>query len=201
MINIFLQAKHWQLFLLTFGIPIILQFITIGNMFTNFDSNKNFDSNYMFNYLILYQILILILMGVFFGWFWSVAIGLQRIIPVEIKLNTNRFKMFLLFLLFYIIFFVVFFISTIASSRPNPMIIVIIMPFHLFSMFCIVYCLYFVAKTFKTAELQQKVTFKDFAGEFFMIWFYPVGIWIIQPKINQLFNDKNRIDLTTSEIV
>jgi hypothetical protein len=26
----------------------------------------------------------------------------------------------------------------------------------------------------------------DFAGEFFLLWFYPVGIWIVQPKINKM---------------
>jgi hypothetical protein len=62
----------------------------------------------------------------------------------------------------------------------------IIIPLHLFSMFCIFYCLYFVSKTFKTAELQRQTTFSDFAGEFFLLWFYPVGIWIVQPKINKM---------------
>lgn len=57
---------------------------------------------------------------------------------------------------------------------------------HLFSMFCLFYCLYFVAKTIKTAELQKETSFGDFAGEFFLIWFYPIGIWFIQPKINRI---------------
>ena len=65
-------------------------------------------------------------------------------------------------------------------------IFAIIVPVHLFAMFCIFYSLYFVAKTFKTVELQRTVTFSDFAGEFFLLWFYPIGIWIIQPKINRM---------------
>ena len=68
----------------------------------------------------------------------------------------------------------------------NPAIFALIIPFHLFAMFCIFYCLYFVSKVFKTVELQRKVAFSDFAGEFFMIWFFIVGIWIIQPKINKM---------------
>lgn len=62
----------------------------------------------------------------------------------------------------------------------------IIVPLHLFSMFCIFYCLYFVAKTIKTAELQRETAFSDFVGEFFLIWFFPIGIWFIQPRVNQL---------------
>ncbi len=67
----------------------------------------------------------------------------------------------------------------------------IIVPMHLFSMFCIFYSLYFVAKTFKTVELQRETAFSDFAGEFFLIWFYPIGIWIIQPKINKIVETSN----------
>ena len=64
-----------------------------------------------------------------------------------------------------------------------------IIPLHLFAMFCLFYCLYFVSKTFKTAETQRKVAFGDFAGEFFMLWFFPIGIWIIQPKINKMVDE------------
>jgi hypothetical protein len=47
---------------------------------------------------------------------------------------------------------------------------------------------------------QKPVTFSDFAGEFFLIWFFPVGIWIIQPRINKLFdtnidNNNQTLDL------
>jgi hypothetical protein len=59
---------------------------------------------------------------------------------------------------------------------------------HLLSMFGIFYSLYFVAKTIKTVELQTKVSFSDFAGEFLLIWFFPIGIWVVQPKINKMIN-------------
>lgn len=182
----FLKAKHWQLFLLTFGIPIILQFVMMIIIFIDDSSG----SDLMMSYLTFSPIIMIIFMGVFFGWFWSVAVGLQKVIPTDIKLKVNRFKIFLLIPLVYIIFFLGFFTTTFTSGGPNPAIFAIIVPLHLFSMFCIFYCLYFVAKTFKTAELQRKVTFSDFAGEFFMIWFYPIGIWIVQPKINRMIKEE-----------
>jgi hypothetical protein len=30
------------------------------------------------------------------------------------------------------------------------------------------------------------VKFKDFVGEFFLVWFFPIGVWILQPTINKL---------------
>jgi len=53
-------------------------------------------------------------------------------------------------------------------------------------MFCMFYIIYFVSKTLKMAELQRNVSFSDYAGEFFLIWLYPIGIWFVQPKINEL---------------
>jgi bacteriorhodopsin len=62
---------------------------------------------------------------------------------------------------------------------------------HLFSMFCIFYVLYFAAKTFKTVELQREVRFSEFAGEFFMLWIFPIGVWILQPKINKMVEEED----------
>jgi hypothetical protein len=53
-------------------------------------------------------------------------------------------------------------------------------------MFCLFYCIFFVAKTYKTVQLKREATFDDFVGEFFMTWFFPVGVWMMQPKINKM---------------
>jgi len=191
----FLKAKHWQLFVLTFGIPMIFQFVMIGTIFSNVASGHNPDPSFIFNYMKFFPIMMFIFTGVFFGWFWSVVTGLQSKIPQEAKMKLVRFKIFFFIPLIYILFILIVvgvFMNGIINktSEPNPIVIgafiAIIFPLHLFSMFCIFHSLYFVAKTFKTAELQREVSFSDFAGEFFMIWFYPIGIWIVQPKINKM---------------
>ena len=180
-----LKAKHWQIFILTIGLPVIIEiilipFIIIGN-------------NPMVILKIM-PILMIFFLGGLFGWFWAIAIHLQEKIPDDLKLKVNRFKTFLIIPIIYFVIFFVFldFIMRGAienGTGPDPVVFALIIPFHLFAMFCIFYCLYFVSKTFKTVELQRKVTFSDFAGEFFMICFFPVGIWIIQPKINKMIED------------
>jgi hypothetical protein len=79
------------------------------------------------------------------------------------------------------------------NAEPNiglvGSIFTVIVPIHLFSMFCIFYTIYFVAKTIKTVELKREVKFGDFAGEFFLLWFYPVGVWILQPKLNKMIKE------------
>jgi hypothetical protein len=61
-------------------------------------------------------------------------------------------------------------------------------------MFCIFYALYFNAKALKAVEWQKKVTLSDYVGDFFLIWFFPIGLWFIQPRINNIVNKLTTID-------
>ena len=201
----FLRAKHWQLFLLTFGIPMIFQFIMMGTMFASIGSGAPPDPTTFFSFFSVFPVLMIIFVGTFFGWFWSIAIGLQNKIPANIKMKTGLFKIFFFIPITYMLLFSIGIATAMTglsgmSSRgeePNIGLVLgsmaIIIPLHLFSMFCIFYCLYFVSKTFKTVELQRETTFSDFAGEFFLIWFYPIGIWIIQPKINKMVDETPQV--------
>ncbi|MAN88231.1 MAG: hypothetical protein CL555_15875 [Algoriphagus sp.] len=191
----FLKAKHWQLFLLTFGIPMMLQFLMVGTIFTNVGTGNNPDPTFIFNYMIFFPIMMIIFTGVFFGWFWSVAVGLQIKVPEDVKMKVKKFKIFFFIPMVYLLFVTLFMgvqLNGLMTNGTEPsvgligVLVAVIVPLHLFSMFCIFYSLYFVAKTFKTVELQREVNFSDFAGEFFLFWFYPIGIWIVQPKINKM---------------
>ena len=59
-------------------------------------------------------------------------------------------------------------------------------PLHLLMMFSVLHALYFVSKSLLIAERDRPVSFTEYAGAFFLIWFLPVGIWTIQPRINRL---------------
>ncbi|MEG9329206.1 hypothetical protein V6B16_14780 [Salinimicrobium catena] len=197
--NKFLNAKHWQLFVLMFGIPFLLQIVASILMFLNIDSNGNPDLTGMISIFISSPIIMLLYTGVFFGWFWSIGIGLQKYIPAEIKMKIKKFKVFFFIPLFYILFIFIligttfFGISTGSNAVGGTVgkMLIFIIPMHLFSMFCMFYLLYFVSKTIKTTELERPVTFSDFIGEFFMIWFFPIGIWFIQPRLNKIVSERN----------
>lgn len=196
MIDIFLKAKHWQLFLISTGVPLLFQFILMGTMFSSILNEGAPHLDAFFTYFNVFPLIMILFTGILFGWFWSIAIGLDKWIPKNLKLKTNRFKLFLFIPVIYITL-ISFLIGSVMKGIIYPEnlesilpVFGLIIPLHLFSMFCIFYCLYFVAKTIKTVELQKEVSFGDFVGEFFLLWFYPVGIWIIQPKINKMFQEK-----------
>ena len=195
--DIFLRAKHWQLFLLTFGIPFVFQIVFMVSIFSNIQHNQNPQNIFEpFKYFIPVMVLFA---GTLLGWQWSVATRLQKMIPTGLRMNVTTFKVFFFIPVVYMLCIFVFmgyvFSGNLMETFNGPSVFVafaVIFPVHIFSMFCLFYCLYFVSKTFKTAELQRPVSASDYLGEFFLIWFFPIGVWIIQPKINRMLELYNQ---------
>lgn len=194
----FLKAKHWQLFLLFFGLPMTIYAVMMWNIISVIIHNAKPDPSIIIDQFKFFPIIMVVFMAGLFSWLWSIVTGFQQKIPAHIKMNMRMFKVF-----FFVPFIYLTSISIAVSillqnlpeiiennSQPNVGLLgglmIVIIPLHFFSIFCIFYTLYFVAKTYKTAELQRETTFSDFVGEFFLLWFYPIGVWIIQPKINSL---------------
>jgi hypothetical protein len=189
--NIFLRAKHWQLFLATFGMPILIEIIILS-FFFNPASGRN--PIIIVSYFRSFPPPMLLLGGILFGWQWAVATGFQKMIPPCAKMKVKRFKIFFFIAANYLVLICTLMLVDFGDYNLNnyPLDSAFIIGFllifatHLFAMFCIFYNLYFLAKTLKTAELQRPVTFRDFIGEFFLAWFFPIGIWILQPRINRV---------------
>lgn len=202
----FLKAKHWQLFTLLFGLPIVLEILFFSTFFKNMIAQNMETSRLLelFQYFQYFPILILLIMLINLGWYWAVGITLQEKIPVEFRLKTGMFKFFVIFPLVYFIaiclalfwFFSIIGIlpyGTIQTGETIPPLIgflpLIFIPIHFFCIFCSFYCMYFTARTIKTAELQRAARLDDYIGEFFLIWFFPIGVWILQPRLNKLVID------------
>ncbi len=207
MIDFFLRTKHWVLFILLIGFPIVFQFYGMTTVFSNFD-NENLDFEPFLNFFSYIPYLILLITSIHFGWLWSIVIGIQEKLEGELKVNLKLFKIFFFIPLLYIVlisFSIGGLFKNMVSIEGNediildylPKIVGVIFPLHFFSMFCIGHTMFYAAKMLKTAEDQKQVTFSDFIGEFFLIWFYPIGVWIIQPRINKLAeeNTSNKLSL------
>lgn len=136
--------------------------------------------------------LTLIFVSLFGAWAWSLAEALHSKLPGGHTLNLKKFKTFLLIpaAYFLLITFTMDGGYTINNSNFESFgpIAYLIVPLHLFCMFCIFYCIYFLAKSIECVESQNKnLQTSDYIGNFFCLWFLPIGIWFIQPKIKRIF--------------
>ncbi len=181
----FLRAKHWQIFLLLFVVPTVAEFAAIGFVSTNVRSWRDINGAT----LLFLGAMFLYLLS-FLCWYWSMGSFLASTVESELKLKQGFFRLALLYPLFYmpVFFWIVF------SPGLGPA--AIIFPLHLFCMFCLFYGLYFVSKNLVMAETGKPASFYDYAGPFFLIWFYPIGIWFIQPRVNRLYAEKKRAELS-----
>jgi hypothetical protein len=179
--NFFIKIKHWQLFLLIIAISIIAQVF-----FTSyFDKNQNNKSLIFFPFI--GQILILYL--------WHLSIGLmlhKKLLP-NIKMSIVKFEiaLFISFVSFFFISYILFTILSLPMTQnmlPYILSLFLSLPVLIVSIF---YCLYFNAKALKSIELQKNANFNEYILEFFLLCFFAIGVWIIQPKINQIFFAKN----------
>ncbi len=191
---------------------MIFYFWMMANFISEIAASKVPNPFMLFDKMRYFFLIMIVVTFIHFGWLWSVAIGLQEKIRVDLKLKTTKFKIFFLFSFCYITLLMLltgYFwcfastmsfnqasfdtnLNTLETIRPEeimPYIKFFPLPFllHLVAMFGMFYTMYFTTKTIKTAETQLEILrFSDFAGEFFLIWIFPIGIWIIQPKINQI---------------
>ena len=190
MIEKLLRAKHWQLFVATFGTVFIGQLIIMSFAFSSGGDPKNILSAFAFLPFIL-----AIVLYVQMGWQYGLIFKLKDKINSPLNLPYKRIKAFFFIPIVYfvIMLFGLFFVFSNVFTpgfRPGAGfvgVIALMVPVHFFSMFCMFHTMYFAAKTVKIVEMKKEhVTFNDFAGEFFLIWLYPIGVWSLQPKVNKL---------------
>ncbi|UOQ74516.1 hypothetical protein [Hymenobacter cellulosilyticus] len=174
-----LKLKHWQLFLLTWGLSLV----------ANISSFVNFRL-----FLSIFPLVMLLFVVGVLGWYWAIATTLFKLLPAGVKLNLRRFKVVLALPVVYILFILGYFaLSFLMPDRLGGALVLaimwIIIPLHLLSMAGIFYGLRFAAKVLKSVELQREAHFGDYAAEFFLLWFSIIGVWIVQPRLNQLVRE------------
>lgn len=182
----FLTLKHWQLFGLSCVLPIIIQVLSIALLLSNNNPTIIFYT---------YPIMTLLFMWLFFGWFYVVGTNLYQKLPATTYMNLTVFKIVLFGPIFYLLisFILVFsmFFASLSEGIKHEWIFVMILPVRSFSLLCVFYGVYFTAKALKSVEMQASVTFSDYLGDFLLICIFPIGIWVIQPRINKLFDESD----------
>lgn len=138
----------------------------------------------------LFPLMMLMFIIGIFGWIWAIATQLHKKLPAEVDLNIKGFKMIFSVPIGYTLALTLwmmyqFYFRFDEGSNIGSFIFVIVF-IHLVSMICILLGLRFAAQTLRSVELGRLATFSDYATEFFLIWFSPIGYWILQPRLNRL---------------
>ena len=96
----------------------------------------------------------------------------RSMVTPELRTHTQFFRFSLVFPVVYI---PIFFFPGIPEA--------VIAPLHVVCTVCLFYLLYFVSRNLVVAETGEPVPFYEYAGAFFLLWFFPIGVWFVQPKV------------------
>jgi len=140
-----------------------------------------------------WQIFLIILLPLFFNYggfiyaLWLLILGaiLHDISPDNLKLPFY----------FFIINFTIPFLNIIILSIYVPQsalnqwndIPPILIPLHLYVMFCFFYVYYFISKSMVQYETKKKSGHDKMSGIFIALVFFPIGIWWLQKRLNKIY--------------
>jgi len=127
--------------------------------------------------------------------FWVYTIGVlgqERIAELGLQsMNVRLFKINVIIVAAVFMAVLIFFSDFQSTSAGNfelkdvPLIIA-----GLYLFFAIPQTIIFVGKTIAKIELRKEVTFGDYFTNLLLIFFFFIGIWILQPKVNALIASK-----------
>ncbi len=167
--SFFLKLKHWELFLML-ALPTLLCFL--------------FDIP--FKPLVVASIG-LFLMLVLFGWMFSIGSWANRRLPESRRRSPLPFAVGLALPLVYLLMYIFLYIPLLQSGSPPTRPPIWLLPMHMMSMVGVFYGIWYTAKSFKSLLENEDADFMIFSSTFFLLFIFPLGVWIIQPNVNSLY--------------
>ena len=171
-----IKLKHWQIFGLIIVIPPLL--IILGSTLFKMTEIKFLNS--------IFPLIAALTMAItYYGWIWSITVNLYKYVSVDIHFDLDKFKNY--FRLSLIIFLV---ITPLVKMFLGPNSGLISSMLGLASISLFFYCIYLTSTiTHCIIQKNSKKTFHPII-DFILVWLLPIGIWIIQPNINQFLSDQ-----------
>lgn len=156
-------------------------------MFLSSYISVNYPSPLYFHYsmplYVVAKTAILIYLASYTGWLWAIAETANRELDPPFKTSTRLMAVALVYIAFYVIGTHILF-----PHRPGPDQGIRIFGQFL-SLIAMLYAMEFAVKRLATLEQKQQVSFPAYIGSFFLIFFFPIGVWFIQPRVNRLLGN------------
>lgn len=194
-LNIFLKAKHWQIFLWQFAIPFVLYIFFI--IYVIFRAITENNPNVIFEMIPYINFITILTLITYYGWIWAIGSKLISKAPSDLKLNLNFLKIGILLVSIFTILYMFFTNSLLLGGSNNilfnnPLWFLLLIPLYLLMLFCAFYIVYFTSRLIKSIEMGKSAELGDYIVDFILIMFVVVGIWFIQPRINKIIENRNQ---------
>jgi hypothetical protein len=172
--SFFLRAKHWQVFVLIWGAYFVATVVLVASVPEGPIENPLKVG--LFSEAVLLPFILCSM-----GWMWAMGSFLYAIAERRLRPNIHFFRFAIILPTLYLLTGLPFFLS------GNPTVEAVIVPIHLLALVCLIYAFYFVSKNLAVAERGETATSNDYVLPLLLLFISPIGIWLIQPRINRLY--------------
>jgi len=179
MMDFFLKAKAWQVFFILIVVPFAFQLVTLKFLLGLVYSDPKL-------FLVIILGATLIGAAVFLFWVWTLGVGMNQRIPSEIRPKVRFFKFTVIYSAASFITYPLLVVLPLINANGDG-IGALFFLLQLFSSYCIIYGFYFIAKNLVTFEKGEPIKFRSQIGTLILLWILPLGIWSIQPRINEVY--------------
>ena len=168
--SFFLKMRHWELFLMLV-VPTLCCLV----------------------WKVPFEPVVVVSIGFFvvlvlFTWMASLGLWCNSRLPPERRNNIVPFLVALVVPLLYLLMYILLYLPQLAASGPPDKPPLWLLPMHMLSMVCIFYVLWYTASRFKSLLENEDADFLIFSSTFFLLFIFPLGVWVIQPSVNQLYH-------------
>jgi hypothetical protein len=178
----FLQGRPWQIFLIVSGMYLIGQIGTFYFLTLSAEDASPPDTRPA---AVLTAVLVGVCLSSVFVWLWFLGTSLNAIVQASQRRSVVALSTAAVLSTSYLIVLLAF--------LRNARILNVMGPLGVVPMVCGFYMLSFAANRLSVAETDRTTTFYEYASPFFLLWFFPLGIWFVQPRINRVYMQKARM--------
>ena len=133
--------------------------------------------------------LVIYFLAVVIGWIYSVGSTANDRLPPEHRLNPLPFRVAASFpFVALVVFVVAVLLPLVRGQITHPPSWVIFV--HFGAIFSLAYCYWFAARQFITLRRGTEITFIDYYPAFMGFWFCFIGVWFLQPKVQETFSQR-----------
>jgi hypothetical protein len=176
------RLKAWQVFVALVAPMLSVQFYIIRAMPVP-QPGQPPDMVEMARLLTPMMVVSALMFALFFSWLVSVGWVANSRIDTSIRPPMRWYFAAAVYAPAYVAIAGFFFSRLFEGEAGLPGIILVM---HVAAMAAIFYVMGFSAKNLIMAERRARVSFFDYSGPFFLMWFFPIGIWFVQPRVNRL---------------
>ncbi len=126
-------------------------------------------------------------MLVLFAWMFSIGAWSNRQLAAAKRRSPILYGAGLTIPIIYLLLYIFLFIPQFADGGPDKPPLWML-PMHMLSLAGIFYGIWYTASQLKALLESHDANYMIFSNTFFLLFIFPIGIWLIQPGVNQLYS-------------